>query len=382
MRTIPFRPILCIAVLLVFLAGCKSGEKLFNKGRYHAAVLTFVKKLQKRPNDDAANRLLSQAYEHAAQESESKVSDLLRSNNQFKWEAVRNEYNSMQALYQAIHSSPAALKLVQPKDYRNAITGAQENAAEARYSAGVTLLRQGDKNSARQAFDEFSNALKLVSNYKDAAQLRDQAYERGVVNVMLSKLEVRSPYYQFTANQFRDYLIRELQQGQVNRFVQFYDEEDARQDNIRPDEFIDMNFFDFVIGETYVDRLQKEVSKDIPVKTVKDTTGKETTIYQTVKATLFITTKTVVSKGLLDYQITDANNGKVLRADRIPGSYTWRNQFGTYKGDERALSDEDKKLMGGRDIPPPPPADLFIAFTQPIYANLLRDLQSFYTSLP
>ncbi|WP_147323529.1 tetratricopeptide repeat protein [Chitinophaga silvatica] len=382
MNKIRLRQLFYVFAISMLFLSCKSGEKLYNKGRYDEAVKVFVKKLQRKPKDVTANRLLATAYQHAQQESDNRVNSYLSSNNTLKWESVRNEYRAMQNLYQVIHSSPAALQLVKPKDYSTAITGAQENAAEARYNIGVSLLRRNDKASARNAYDEFTATLKLVNHYKDAEQLRDEAFQIGVVNVMVSQLEVRAPYYQFTANQFRDYLINELQRGSVNRFVRFYDEGLAHQDNIRPDEFIDLRFYDFVIGETYVDRLQKDVSKEIIVKTTKDSTGKEINYTQTVKATLFITTKTVVSKGLLDYQITDAATGKLRRTDRLPGSYTWRNQFGTFKGDERALSDEDKKLMGGKDIPPPPPADLFIAFTQPIYANLIRDLQTFYTRLP
>lgn len=139
----------------------------------------------------------------------------------------------------------------------------------------------------------------------------------------------------------------------------------AGNENLRPDEYIELRFFDFVVGHTCVDRIQRGVSKEIITGTTKDTTGKETNIYKTVTAILYITKKTVVSKGLLDYRITNTNNGQLLRTDRIPGSYTWLNQFGTFRGDERALSDEDKRLMGGRDVPPPPPTDLFMEFTRP-----------------
>ncbi|MFY0255768.1 hypothetical protein ACDQ55_17640 [Chitinophaga sp. 30R24] len=367
--------------LTVLLPGCKSGEKLYNKGKYDEAVTTFVKKLQRKPQDANANRLLPDAYKLAQREREDKVNEYLRSNNPLKWEYVRNEYKALQNLYTSIHNSPAALQLVQPKDYRNAITGAQENAAEVRYDRGIALLDKGDKASARAAYDEFGTALKLIPDYRDAQQLRDQAFQMAVIRVIVSDIEVRSPYYQFSADQFRDYLVRGLQQRNINPFVQFYDERVASTENIHPDEYIALRFFDFVVGQTYENRTQRDVSKDIVAGTTKDSTGKETNTYKTVKATLYITQKTVVSKGLLDYQITDTNNGQLLRSDRIPGSYTWQNQYGTFKGDERALSDEDKRLMGGRDVAPPPPTDLFMEFTRPIYDVLTRDLQNLYNSL-
>lgn len=367
-------------ILYVLFLSCKSGEKLYNKGRYDDAVLAFVKKLQRKPQDETAARLLAPAYDHAQEIHEGRVNAFLRSNNQLKWENVRTEYRALQQLYTAIHSSPAAMRLVQPKDYRDAITGAQENAAEARYDRGMTLLDRGDKTSARQAYDEFAAALKLVPNYRDAKERRDEAFQLGVINVVVSQIEVRSPFFQFSADQFRDYLVRNLQTRNINRFVQFYDERIARNDNIRPDEYIALRFYDFEVGQTYVDRFQRDVSKEIVTGSTKDTSGRVIDLYETVRATLFITKKTVVSRGLLDYQITNTTNGQLLRSDRIPGSYTWQNQFGTYRGDARALSDEDKLLIGGRDIPPPPPSDLFMEFTRPIYDKLSRDLEVFYNS--
>ena len=382
MKKLSCRQLLSVAAILLYtlFLSCRSGEKLYNKGRYDEAVNAFVKKLQRKPQDATATRMLPDAYKQAQLRREDRVNEYLRSSNDLKWESVRNEYRALQTLYNNIHSSPAALKLVQPKDYRDAITGAQENAAETRYDRGMYLLDKGDKASARQAYEEFSAALKLIPDYRDTKQRRDEAFQLGVINVVVSQIEVRSPYFQFSADQFRDYLVRNLQQRNINRFVQFYDERVVRNANLHPDEYIELRFFDFVVGETYVDRIQRDVSRDIVVGSTKDTTGKESDIYKTVKATLYITKKTVVSKGLLDYRITSTNNGQVLRTDRIPGSYTWLNQFGTFRGDERALSDEDKRLMGGRDIPPPPPSDLFMEFTRPIYDILAQDLERFYNN--
>ncbi|GEP98311.1 tetratricopeptide repeat protein [Chitinophaga cymbidii] len=362
-------------LLAVVLFSCKSGEKLYNQGRYGDAVEAFVKKLQRRPQDATSLQLLPKAYEAAMDYHESRAKQALASNNDLKWEAVRTEYRAMQALYNAIRSSPAANSVVKPKDYSTAITGAQENAAEARYARGIQLLDEGDKYSARQAYEEFNAALRLAPNYKDAEQLREQAFQMGLVNVVVSEIDVRSPYFQFSADQFRDALVRNLEQRRINSFVKFYDERYVRGDrDFRPDQYMEMRFYDFVVGQTYVDRSQREVSKKIAVPGNK----KDSVVYITVKATLFITRKTVASSGVLDYRITDVGNNRVLRQNRVPGSFTWQNQFGTYRGDERALSDEDKKLMGGRDIPPPPPQDLFLELTRPIYDRLAGELQSFY----
>ncbi len=368
-------------LLTVALFSCKSGEKLYNQGHYDAAVGAFVKKLQRRPNDATSLQLLPKAYAAAMEDHEGRARQALASNNDLKWEAVRTEYRAMQSLYNIIRASPAASAVVKPKDYSSAITGAQENAAEARYDRGTQLLQQGDKQSAREAFNEFDAALRLAPNYRDAKQLRDQAYQVGLIHVVVSEVDIRSPYFQFPADQFRDAVMRNLEQRRINNFVKFYDERFVRNErDFQPDQYLEMRFNDFMVGQTYVDRYQREVSKVISVPGPKrDTTGNYIYVDITVKATLYITRKTIASNGILDYRITDVNSGKLLRQDRLPGSYTWQNQFGTFRGDERALSDEDKRLIGGRDLPPPPPQDLFTELTRPIYDRLAGDLQGFYS---
>lgn len=370
--------LLTAAILLFLISSCKSGEKLYNKGRYDEAVAAFVKKLQKKPNDPIALQLLPKAYQQSQLRHEDKVNGYLASDNPLKWEYVRKEYRSLQSLYDIIYASPAAQKVVQPKDYRNAITGAQENAAQVRYDRGMELLNRGDKPSAREAYNEFAASLKLVNNYRDAKQKLDESYQQGLVNVMISQIAIRSPYFQFSADQFRDALVRNLQNRNINFFVKFTDEKLARNDQEQPDQYLEMQFYDFEVGQTYIDRTSRDVSREIEDRPLKDTSGKEIKRYMTVKATIYTVRKTVVSRGALDYRIIDVANNQVLRQDRIPGSYTWVNQVGTFRGDERALSDEDKRLIGGVDAPPPPPQDLFMLFTRPIYDQLASNLHDFY----
>lgn len=367
--------------LAVLLFSCKSGEKLYNQGRYDAAVEAFVKKLQRRPADATSLQLLPQAYNAAMEYHEGRAKQAIASNNDLKWEAVRNEYRSMQSLYNIIRSAPAASAVVTPKDYSSSLAGALENAAEARYDRAVQLLDMGDKQSAREAYDEFTASLKLSANYKNATQLRDEAYQRGLVRVVVSEIAISSSYFQFTADQFRDAVVRQLEQRQINNFVKFYDERYVRgQKDFQPDQYLEMRFNDFVVGQTYVNHYQRDVSKVISVPSnKKDSTGKVIYVDITVKATLFITNKTLASSGFLDYRITDVTNSKLLTQNRVPGSFTWQNQFGTFRGDERALSNEDKRLIGGRDIPPPNPQDLFAELTRPIYDRLASDMQSFYS---
>jgi hypothetical protein len=58
----------------------------------------------------------------------------------------------------------------------------------------------------------------------------------------------------------------------------------------------------------------------------------------------------------------------------------WQSEWGTFKGDERALTKKQLDICKLREVPPPPPQDLFIEFCKPIYAQVTGNLERFYRS--
>jgi hypothetical protein len=81
---------------------------------------------------------------------------------------------------------------------------------------------------------------------------------------------------------------------------------------------------------------------------------------------------------LLDFQIKDMN-GVVISQEKMPGTFVWLDTWGIYRGDERALTEQDKVLLNRRESIPPPPQDLFIEFTKPIYSQLISKVRNFYS---
>ncbi len=105
---------------------------------------------------------------------------------------------------------------------------------------------------------------------------------------------------------------------------------------------------------------------------------KEYKVYGTVKATVYHYTKTVRSAGVMDFRIVDANTEKVLTVEKMPGEFIWVSEWATFNGDERAITQEQLKLSKQKEIPPPPPQDLFIEFTKPIYDQILNKVRNYY----
>ena len=101
-------------------------------------------------------------------------------------------------------------------------------------------------------------------------------------------------------------------------------------------------------------------------------------VYGSVKATMHIFKKSLTSKGVLDFQIIDAYSQRVLTQEKMPGEFVWFTEWGYFNGDERALDSYFMEITKLREATPPPPQDLFVAFTQPIYRQVTHKIRDFY----
>jgi hypothetical protein len=107
----------------------------------------------------------------------------------------------------------------------------------------------------------------------------------------------------------------------------------------------------------------------------KDTTKVQ---YKTYVAKLKTFVDKVVSGGVLDVKIVETSGGKLLLSDRVPGSFTWVNQYAMFVGDKEALTKDQLEMSKNSVKPLPPGQDLFVSFTKPIYDQLTSRLNQFF----
>lgn len=371
--------------LSAILAGCSSGKRLYQKGKYDEAVYKAVQRLQQKPSHKKAIRTLKAAYPQAINYHMDRVKIAKESGDPLRWEQVFAEFQSLNGLYDAIMRSPAAQKAVKPQRYTTDMEQARQNAAEARYKLGVEFLEKRNKNDAKTAYIHFEKARELMgATYKDVDAKMSESMSWAITNVVVLPVEVHSNALKMSNDYFQNKIMEWLYDNRVSKFVEFYTEEDANSRKIRKDEILDMSFDDFVVGQMVIDRLQRELLKDsVIVGTTKvSLDGKRDTVlnvYGKAKATLFVTKQTVISSGLLDFKIREGRNGTILTQEKLPGTFTWLNQFGYYQGDVKALSEDDLKLTRGREVPPPSPQDLFYEFTKPIFNQIVGKLSNYYS---
>ncbi len=338
--------------LSLVLFSCKTAQKLYQRGRYDEAVELAARKLGKKPNDASTLAVLQDAYRFAVNDHEARIRTLSNSGSDLRWENMYAEYADLQRLYDAIRRSPAVFDIVQPTDYSSFMATYQEEASNARVERGLELLDQGSKASARQAYYEFQKALSLKPGDISIQQKMDEAYANAVTNVVLlplSRYGYQYSSYNYDFNNFNYNVLRYLNNNTHSPFIRYYG---ANETAVRADNAVEMRFSDVNIGRYRDQRSTREVSKQVVSKEIVHKPDSVTREYITVKARITITTRTVQADGLLQASIKDLDNRRIW-SDTYRGDYSWSATFASFTGDERALSEEDKRLVKQREQWPP-----------------------------
>lgn len=342
-----------IAVSILLLS-CKSAQKLYQKGNYDEAVELAAKKLSKKPNDASMLETLQSAYRFAVDDHEASIRNHSHSTDELRSEYILSEYLSLQRLYDAIRRSPSVYDIVQPTDYSAYITTYKDEAANARVERGMYLMENNTKKSYKDAWYEFQQALSLKPGDISIREKMDDAYANAVTNVIilpLTRYGYQYSSYTFDMNNFNYNLLQYLGSNNNSRFVRYYTPEQAERE-VRTDNVVEMRFSDVNIGRYRDQRNTREVSRQIVGKETvysKDSVVKE---YITVKAKITTTTRTIQADGLLQATVRDFDK-RFIWSDTYRGDYNWSANFSSFTGDERALSDEDKKMVNQREQWPP-----------------------------
>jgi len=254
-------------------------------------------------------------------------------------------------MYDAIYKVPSVLEIVKPFDYSEYLVTYSKKASEVRYDRGIAFMQRYTKKSYQDAYREFQLALRFDAGNRDATIKLNEAYEYAVTNVIILPMQQQGGYvyssYSVGGNNFDDQLVRDLQYNSGNQFVKFYSAWDARSQNVRIDQEVDLRIVTMDIGRQYDNRTTRKVSKDIVVKETAykpDSVVKE---YAKVNANIITTRRTMNSSVQLQVNVRNAD-GRWVWNDNVNAVHNWSTDFATFNGDERALSDADKQIVNRR----------------------------------
>lgn len=370
-----------LLVLVMAAIGCSSGKKAWEQGNYYEASLQAVNRLKQKPDHKKASQTLEQAYPMAQQTLEADIVHLKTLQGPNRWGSVVNRYEQLNTLYDAIRHTPGALRVIpQPQAYHAQLRDAREQAAAESYAAGQQELRKGSRLAARDAYRHFQNALRYVPNYLDSEQKMQEAHYMATLKVLVEQIPVPGRYavdVAFFNDQVESYLNSTRQQ---HPFVRFYSTEEADIEKLEhPDHYVRIRFEDFVIGETHIRESQQHLKRDsVRIGEVKVKPDSVLPVFGTVEAKLTVFRKEIVSRGRVSMYIVDARTNAVLQHKLFPGEFAWVSEWGYFNGDERALEAKHRSIVKQKEVPPPPPQDMFAAFAGPIFGQLTEAARGFY----
>lgn len=366
-----------IVATLAALYSCSSGKKSFEQGDYYSAVLQSVDRLRKNPDHKKSGETLKKAYPLAVRYYENQIRNVQMSDAMFKNGKVYDAYQILNRMYEEINTSPGALRVItNPNNYYSQLVTYRESAAEERYEAGIQALEFGTRESAKEAYSHFITANNYLPGYKDVANKIEEAKWNATLKVLVDQVPVPTFQYQLSVQFFQEQVNEYLFHYNENEFVRFFGVNDQNIEN--PDQILIVQFDDFIVGQTNNYQYSKEISKDSVIVGQVTIDGEKRDVYGTVNATLNEYKREVISKGLVSMRVLDARSEQIIMHEKFPGQFVWASMWGNFNGDERALSPEQLAICANKPVDPPPPQNLFVEFTKPIYGQITSKVRNYY----
>jgi hypothetical protein len=367
-------------IICLLLLSCSSGKKAFERGDYYNSTLLAVNRLRSNPNSEKALQAVKDSYPMSITYFQGKIDYAISTNNTLKYSEVVDYYEKMNRLSDEISRCPPAMKSFPKVNYYTTeLVQARKLAAEEQYISGKANEKLNTRLSWKDAYYNYQQTDRFVPGYKDVKGRLVDAKYNATLKVIVERIAV-SRKYQLSSDFFLNQIIENLMRYRPNEFVEYYSPESSDKAGIKnPDQLLKMSFDDFVIGQSYDKESVREVSRDsVEVGTVTLANGKKMKAYNTVKAKLTVNRRELISNGVLDVTIIDLSRNNIVSQHKFPGQYVWFVEWGSFNGDERALSDEEYAICKRKPAPAPGAQVLFSEFTKPIFNQVTPFLKSFY----
>ncbi|MBL7707992.1 MAG: hypothetical protein JNJ86_02920 [Chitinophagaceae bacterium] len=342
-------------------------------------VFDLIERLKKNPNDADAAKQLPEAYEQAAEVRKNINSNTFNNMNEGdRWIEISKQLLVAQQLYSEIKGSPVISKIIpNPWDPTVKIQETKQKAAEEYYNQGQQYLTYNNRPYARKAYDMFVKANTAYPNYKDVREMMQQSQLLATIKIVVNQVNYDNygwNYWGFNNDYLQYKITRDLNNSSY-RDVKFYSEDEARRLNIRPDRIVNLTFTDLYIGQLFNDRYSIDRSKQIEVGQTK--TIPPQPIYETVKATVYVTRRVLQSRASLECRIYDWASNRNILFDRFPDNNTWKDESARYTGDKRALEQSDWNLINNSsNINPPSRNELAQRLIDNCYNQLLSRIRN------
>jgi hypothetical protein len=203
----------------------------------------------------------------------------------------------------------------------------------------------------------------------------DQAFEQGIVNVQVNRLQdnsfFRSGWGNYGMNYSNEYfqqnLVRELNNHNDRYPANFFTDWDAQRYGYVADWAIDITLRNLDIPQPITNTSSRNSSAQVQSGT--DSSGRP--IYQTVYATVYVNRMSFTAYADLETNIREFRTRKNINFRNFHDDYRWEQENASYTGDSRALSTQDWQLINNAQFSAPRKEEVLNELYRRIYPQVL-----------
>ncbi|MBB3122731.1 hypothetical protein FHS04_000219 [Mesoflavibacter sabulilitoris] len=360
-----------ITVLFLALSSCvgrKQIEKQLNTGNYDQAINNALKKLETNKNAKRKQDyvlMLRDAYYKVVEDNHYRINQLKQDGNPEYYETIYNLYTRLNSRQNSIKSVlPLQIngKTIKFKfnNYTSDIIDYKSKVSDYKYSQAIQLLSTSDKYNAREAYGLLEDIERINPNFKDVRSLMDQAHFKGIDFVIVS---IKNETNQIVPTRLEEELLDFDTYGLNDNFWTLYHANASaeinydyamqlqlKRINISPEHVYEKEYVreaEIVDGWEYVLDENGNVAKDSSGNDIKQ--DKIVRVLARLSEVQQVKSTQVIGQVVF----TDLKQNQVLESFPIDSEFIFENFYGRFRGDRRALSDDDKRLLGNRAVPFP-----------------------------
>ena len=349
-----------LLIISFFLISCNSSQKMLERGQYDRAIDRATEKLMKKPNNSKELGVLKEAYELANMFDKERIEFQELEGREESWVEIYELYEQLNWRQNKVRRLPSQIRNEFTfYNYDSEIVESKMAAAEVSYKRGIDFLGQGDKMSARQAYNEFERAAQIYPGFEDVDQKLYESHQLGM-NHALYFIENNSG---MVLPEFFDVEMKKTTLKDLNTHWLNFDT--YENENTEYDYFLVLNVTEIAYSPETVERRIYSESKEIQdglryeldengnVK--KDSTGNDIQVPNMVTVTAEITEseqkKTAFVAGSID--IYDLRSDQLIRTESASVEAVFQHRYGEFTGNRKALTEETEEIIGGRAVPFP-----------------------------
>ena len=382
------RNVILILIITIILSGCGSSKKQLEKGNYDSAIAAAVKQLRKDADDEKQIAILERSYNIANDRDNERIRFLKMEGRPQNWDEVYQIYyrmNERQSLVRTVMPLNSGKRTIEFPyvDYMAEMIAAKRKSADYYYAHGNELMKNGDKESYRQAFAEFVRAKDYVGDYEGIDYKIQEARELGMSKVFV-KL-VNSTLFNFPQEFEQDLLTVDLQALNTD-WVEYYTVDLDR--NVEYDYLISVNVRNISVSPDQTSQIDSVIKRDVEDgfnyqldsrgNVMKDSLGNDikTPKYKTLQCALIHTlqTKSCAIEG--DIETIQLKPEKLLKKDPMGARSGFEHVSARAVGDLGALNESQLHRTETGVLPFPSDIEMIIRCSESLKQAIRGSIQS------